>query len=177
MRRSNVVGTATTLRARQSAVQILVGKTDLSLLQSLQTFSVTHQGTYLKDTRVISEGKAAGSWSPHSTLPSDEVKNEWSYAYFPSTCPYDVDTKNSKFCVILSYISILHALRFTILHTCTRNTQKPHACVYRYICISRLIYLFNRLYNVSTFSCAHLTIIQSSSSTCFCHSSLLLLTL
>ena len=36
-----------------------------------------------------------------------------------------------------------------------------------------LCYLFSRLYNVSTPSCAHLTIILSSSSSCLCHSSLL----
>jgi hypothetical protein len=35
------------------------------------------------------------------------------------------------------------------------------------------IYLFSRLYNVFTSSCAHLTIILSSSSSCLCHSSLL----
>ena len=35
------------------------------------------------------------------------------------------------------------------------------------------IYLFSRLYDVSTSSCAHLTIILSSSSICLCHSSLL----
>ena len=34
-------------------------------------------------------------------------------------------------------------------------------------------YLFSRLYDVSTSSCAHLTIILSSSSICLCHSSLL----
>ena len=36
-----------------------------------------------------------------------------------------------------------------------------------------IIYLFSRLYDVSTSSCAHLTIILSSSSICLCHSSLL----
>jgi len=36
-----------------------------------------------------------------------------------------------------------------------------------------LLILFSRLYNVSTSSCAHLTIILSSSSSCLCHSSLL----
>ena len=36
-----------------------------------------------------------------------------------------------------------------------------------------LLLLFSRLYNVSTSSCAHLTIIVSSSSSCLCHSSLL----
>jgi hypothetical protein len=36
--------------------------------------------------------------------------------------------------------------------------------------------LFSRLYNVSTSSCTHLTIILSSSSSCLCHSSLLPLT-
>ena len=35
------------------------------------------------------------------------------------------------------------------------------------------IYLFSRLYDVSTSSCVHLTIIVSSSSICLCHSSLL----
>jgi hypothetical protein len=35
------------------------------------------------------------------------------------------------------------------------------------------IYLFSRLYNVSTSSCVHLTITISSSSSCLCHSSLL----
>ena len=39
------------------------------------------------------------------------------------------------------------------------------------ICI--YIYLYSRLYDVSTSSCAHLTIILSSSSICLCHSSLL----
>ena len=34
-------------------------------------------------------------------------------------------------------------------------------------------YLFSSLYDVSTSSCAHLTIIVSSSSICLCHSSLL----
>ena len=38
---------------------------------------------------------------------------------------------------------------------------------------SLCFYLFSRLYNVSTSSCAHLTIILSSSSSCLCHSSLL----
>ena len=36
-----------------------------------------------------------------------------------------------------------------------------------------LFYLFSRLYDVSTYSCAHLTIILFSSSICLCHSSLL----
>ena len=36
-----------------------------------------------------------------------------------------------------------------------------------------LLLLFSRLYNVSTSSCAHLTIIVSSPSSCLCHSSLL----
>ena len=35
------------------------------------------------------------------------------------------------------------------------------------------IYLFSRLHDVSTSSCAYLTIILSSSSICLCHSSLL----
>ena len=35
-----------------------------------------------------------------------------------------------------------------------------------------LLLLFSRLYNVSTPSCVHLTIIVSSSSSCLCHSSL-----
>ena len=38
-----------------------------------------------------------------------------------------------------------------------------------------VIYLFSRLYNVPTSSCAHLTIILSSSSSCLCHFSLLAL--
>jgi hypothetical protein len=55
-----VVGVATTLWAGQSAVQIPVGKTDLSLLQNVQNFSVK-QGTNSIDTTVISEEKAVGS--------------------------------------------------------------------------------------------------------------------
>ena len=39
--------------------------------------------------------------------------------------------------------------------------------------IAKICNLFSRLYDVSTFSCAHLTIILSSSSICLCHSSLL----
>ena len=39
--------------------------------------------------------------------------------------------------------------------------------------LSILLLLFSRLYNVSTSSCAHLTIIISSPSSPFCHSSLL----
>ena len=39
--------------------------------------------------------------------------------------------------------------------------------------IRKRIYLFSRLYDASTSSCAHLTIILSSSSICLCHSSLL----
>ena len=36
-----------------------------------------------------------------------------------------------------------------------------------------IIYIFSRLYDISTSSCAQLTIILSSSSICLCHSSLL----
>jgi hypothetical protein len=39
--------------------------------------------------------------------------------------------------------------------------------------VSSSLLLFSRLYNVSTSSCAHLTIIIFSSSSCLCHSSLL----
>ena len=40
-------------------------------------------------------------------------------------------------------------------------------------CLNLFIYLFSKLFDVSTSSCAHLTIILSSSSICLCHSSLL----
>ena len=51
-------------------------------------------------------------------------------------------------------------------------------CVYIYICVcvcvcEYILLLFSRLYNVSTSSCVHLTIILSSSSSCLCYSSLL----
>jgi hypothetical protein len=51
------------LWAGQSAVQIPVGKTDLSLLQNVQTFSTNQNRAYSIDTEVISEGRAVGSSS------------------------------------------------------------------------------------------------------------------
>ena len=44
-----------------------------------------------------------------------------------------------------------------------------------FVCLStgQVLLLFSRLYDVSTSSCAHLTIILYSSSSCLCHSSLL----
>ena len=59
-----------------------------------------------------------------------------------------------------------------------RSTPDTQTEYYIYIHIHTvllllLLLLFSRLYNVSTSSCAHLTIILSSSSICLCHSSLL----
>jgi len=57
------------------------------------------------------------------------------------------------------------------VETTTPKPQKTKNITHAYKQFT--LYLFSRLYNVSTSSCVHLTIILSCSSSCLCHSSLL----
>ena len=55
-------------------------------------------------------------------------------------------------------------------HTHTHTRARAHTHTHTH---TRVLLLFSRLYDVSASSCAHLSIILSSSSICLCHSSLL----
>ena len=74
---------------------------------------------------------------------------------------------NVKTC--LSTIPVLVSLssNFPSVNTYKNFLQCGNFFIYLFI------YLFSRLYDVATSSCANLTIILSSSSICLCHSSLL----
>ena len=86
--------------------------------------------------------------------------------------------RNGATGIVVKQIHIPTARRFIILSCIQANKQanvyfqQPLKLEYIYIYIY-IIYLFSRLYDVSTSFCAHLTIILSSSSICLCHSSLL----
>jgi hypothetical protein len=68
----------------------------------------------------------------------------------------------------------LRCVRATVVAVGKSMSITYFECVFLALGIGHaMLLLFSRLYNVSTSSCAHLTIIISSSSSCLCHSSLL----
>ena len=70
---------------------------------------------------------------------------------------------------------IQHAMRMRRIVICDllRSTIFFPHCLINDIIFENQLLLFSRLYDVSTSSCAHLTIILSSSFMCLCHSILL----
>jgi len=83
------------LRGRRSGVRILIGETDFSLLQNVQTGSETHPASYSNDKGVVYQGHSGmGCEVDHSPRTSVDVSNECSHAGTRSVCLRDVDKEN-----------------------------------------------------------------------------------
>ena len=78
---------------------------------------------------------------------------------------HDFRKKKKLFNIKCAFRLALQFLSGTFFHSKIKNVHRA-SCKVTFI-------LFSRLYDVPTSSCAHLTIILSSSSICLCHSSLL----
>ena len=93
----SVVGIATKLRAGWSGVQLLVGASDLCLLQNVQTGSGVHPAVYSMGTGFFPGIKQLGRDVNHPPPSSAEAKNEWSYTSSPLVCLYGVTRENFTF--------------------------------------------------------------------------------
>ena len=112
-------------------------------------------------------------WPEDGRLRSKHVAIMW------PECIYNITVLIYNSCVLTEYnLFILQGVQCFHISLCPFHkyiiiflqlNHKSHTTVCNQVCV---IYLFCRLYNVSTFSCAHLKMILSSSSSCLCHSSL-----
>jgi hypothetical protein len=94
------------------------------------------------------------------------------YFAFPTSLPSVVPS--ILLCYSLHSIALLHLILYCCVDDsplCLKYNIKMKFNIYS-VWQSYLLLLFSRLYDVSTSSCALLTVILSSSSICLCHSSL-----
>ena len=78
--RDSSISIVTGLWGGQIGVRFRAGRTELRLLQNVNTDFGSHQPSYSTDTGFFPGGKAAGARCDPSTPSSAEVKNECSYS-------------------------------------------------------------------------------------------------
>jgi len=97
-------------------------------------------------------------------------------AFVPVICYIAFPTIMYWFCLLNVFFTCLYRFCvFCLCAGCTTGTcaVKQRVNKFNLLLLLLLLLLFSRLYDVSTSSCAHSTIILYSSSSCLCHSSLL----
>jgi hypothetical protein len=99
---ARVVSIVSMLRYRRSGVRIQVGVKDSSLLQQVQTCSLTHPVHYSMDTRVRRPEREVNH-TPHS---SAKDKNSWSPTSTPRLCLQSANKNNN--CTILFSCFLWH---------------------------------------------------------------------